>query len=54
MKFSAWQSLRTSWPRLNLWQRGVVVVFFPVLFAFLTLIVWGLNTYGSHVSTEKD
>lgn len=46
MKVTAWSSLKTSWPRLGLGQRVIIVAFFPLIMGFLVMIAWGWNHYG--------
>lgn len=51
MRYSAWQSLKQSWPTMLSWQRAFVVLAFPLIFAWLTVVAWGVNRNG-HDNSE--
>jgi hypothetical protein len=48
-RYSVWQSFKRSWPGMSFWQKCAWVVFFPVLFPFLAVIVWATNAWGINV-----
>ena len=50
MKYSAWQSVKNSWPDTSLWQKVLIVLAFPVIFAFLGVIAWRMNKNGDNTT----